>query len=484
MRRIKRVKVIVTMLLLLGLVAGLSARSALAESTIAPSLVLSQLKITSSNGQFVTLYNTTDTVLDMSKYQLEYFNSYDLTKATSSRLIALSGSLPPHGYYMVNDSLMTLCYQLVINSISLGLSSTAGLVEILAISQTNPGGNATTIVQDYVGWSKTTISGAQTLPTNTNGFLLRQPVDKQNNPNIIVPGAGTWLSVQPEASNQCNLVSTASPITKIVNSVTMLLPTIQPPVVFLPALVNEISNAAMNSGLITPQVNEVLPNPSGSGNDSTDEFIEIYNPNLVAFNLEGYGLQTGTTSHHSYIFPAGSSLAPQSFTAYYSAKTGLSLSNSAGQVKLLDPSGNSISVSDVYGVAKDGQSWVFANGKWSWTNVISPGGINIISSQTSTMASVTIPTSSLVVSNAVASNSKTTPQSQPASIVKTVPKAVSSTPIHNWTLALVASAALLYGAYDYRADLGNRIYKFRKYLRNRQADWSKLSWRRSRRTDQ
>jgi len=66
-----------------------------ADTANAPSLVISQLKITSSNGQFITLYNASTTTLDMSKYQLEYFNSYDLTKAGSSRLIALSGMLPP-----------------------------------------------------------------------------------------------------------------------------------------------------------------------------------------------------------------------------------------------------------------------------------------------------------------------------------------------------------------------------------------------------
>lgn len=62
-----------------------------------PSLVISQAKITSSNGQFVTLYNSTDNPLDASNFQLEYFNNYDLDKATSSRVIGLSGTLPPHG---------------------------------------------------------------------------------------------------------------------------------------------------------------------------------------------------------------------------------------------------------------------------------------------------------------------------------------------------------------------------------------------------
>src|SRR5689334_2381732 len=99
MRRSQRLlsAIVVTGLLML---AG-QELPVMAETADAPSLVISQLKITSSNGQFVTLYNTTDSALDMSRYQLEYFNNFDLAKSTSSRLIALSGTVPPHGYFMV-----------------------------------------------------------------------------------------------------------------------------------------------------------------------------------------------------------------------------------------------------------------------------------------------------------------------------------------------------------------------------------------------
>jgi predicted extracellular nuclease len=140
MRQIQRAKMVGTAVFLLTsllMVGGSSLAGA--ETSGAPSLVISQLKITSSNGQFVTLYNASSLTLDMSKYQLEYFNSYDLTKATSSRLIALTGSLPPHSYYMINDSTMALCYQLTVDSVSLGFSSTAGLVEVLSFTQNSPG---------------------------------------------------------------------------------------------------------------------------------------------------------------------------------------------------------------------------------------------------------------------------------------------------------------------------------------------------------
>src|SRR5665213_2969705 len=184
----------------ISLAVGSSA-PARADTANAPSLVVSQLKITSSNGQFITLYNSSNTAVDMSKYQLEYFNNYDLAKATSSKLISLSGIVPPHGYFMVNDSSLMLCYQLTVDSVSLGLSSTAGLVEALAFNQSSPGGSVIPVLQDYVGWSKTAAAGAQTLPANTDAFLQRQPVDSRNNPSIGSPGVDSWLSVQPDSTN-------------------------------------------------------------------------------------------------------------------------------------------------------------------------------------------------------------------------------------------------------------------------------------------
>jgi hypothetical protein len=445
-----------------------------ADTANAPSLTISQLKITSSNGQFITLYNATNTALDMSKYQLEYFNSYDLGKATSSKLIALSGIVPPHGYFMVNDDSLLLCYRLTVDSVSLGLSSTAGLVEVLAFSQSNPGGSVTPVLQDYVGWSKTSTSGAQTLPSSTSAFLQRLPVDGSSNPLVGAPGAGSWQSVQPDSNNACNLVGAGSGNAGAVQiGLNQLLPSTEPPATILElaggssAAPAAATMPAADIGLMAPSVTEILPNPSGTGNDSTDEFIELYNPNPASFDLSGFSLQSGTTSLHTYTFPAGASLPPQSFTAFYSAATGLSLSNSSGQVKLLDPFAGSISATDVYGTASDGQTWALAKGKWYWTTTATPGKANVIN-QPAPKKKSSAKTAASKSKAAKAAKGKV--KAAKTSVAGSRPDAATTSPIHLWTLALVAALALLYGAYEYRADLANRIYQFRQYLGDRHAD--------------
>ncbi len=486
MRRIKTILQTGTAVILVASSVAVGLPLPVRAVANAPSLVISQLKITSSNGQFITLYNSTDTALDMSKYQLEYFNSYDPDKATSSRLIGLTGIVPPHGYFMVNDSALLLCYRLTVDSVSLRLSSTAGLVEVLYFGQSNPGGAVTPVLQDFVGWSKTAAAGAQTVPSATEAFLQRQPADAQNNPTVNTPGSGNWQTVQPAGGDACQLVGGPNNSAIVQTGSSQLLPPTEPPATIVSLDGNSAAGTGTavlppaDTGLMAPAITEILPNPAGTGNDSTDEFIELYNPNSVSFDLSGFSLQVGTTTLHDYTFPADSSLPPQSFTAFYSAATGLSLSNSGGQAKLLDPSGNSISATGIYSSAKDGQAWALANGKWYWTTKLTPAAANVIDQP---VASNKPSAKAATASAAKGKSTKfTTAKAKTAKTIKKTAKkktaagqpassnVASTTPIHPWMLALVAGLALLYGAYEYRADLANRIYQFKGYFRARRED--------------
>ncbi|MDB5170683.1 MAG: hypothetical protein JWO35_377 [Candidatus Saccharibacteria bacterium] len=468
-----------TAFVLCGLVVAGRPILVQADTAATPSLVVSQLKITSSEGQFVTLFNTTNTTLDMSKYQLEYFNNSDLSKATSSRLIALSGIVPPHSYYMVNDSALLLCYKLTINSVSLGFSSTAGLVQVLALQQSSPGGAVGSILQDYVGWSKTAAAGAQTLPSNTSAFLQRQPLDAANNPLVTSAGSGSWLQVQRSSSDPCSLVTGSAAPVPVQTGLSLLLPSSEPPatIVSLGDLESEASVAtptgvlpASDIGLMAPQVTELLPNPDGTGNDATDEYIELFNPNSVSFDLTGFALQSGVTSLRSYVFPTGTILPPKAFVAFYAETTNLSLSNTSGQVKLLDPFGNAIATTNAYASAKDGQSWALANGKWYWSTSPTAGTANVIKQPVSKKAKTASAKSKTTSSAAKVKGAKTSKPVKTTALAGSIHEEPTKTPIHPRVLALIAGLALLYGAYEYRADMANRIYQFRRYLSARRAN--------------
>src|SRR6266576_4581319 len=197
---------IVMFLMLLSTLIWWTGGSRLAKSaTTGSQIIIAQLKITSSNGQFITLYNNTASAIDLSTIQLQYFNNFDLLKATSGKLISLTGKVPPHGYAVVDDGPIQACYQMTVNSVSLGLSSTAGFVQVSHFfSNTSP--QVVSILDDYVGWSKTAAAGAQTLPASTSAFLQRKALDgSQNYASIVMPGSGSWTQVsQPDGSSPCD----------------------------------------------------------------------------------------------------------------------------------------------------------------------------------------------------------------------------------------------------------------------------------------
>jgi hypothetical protein len=220
---------------------------------------------------------------------------------------------------------------------------------------------------------------------------------------------------------------------------------------------------AADIGLMAPQITELLPNPDGTGNDAEDEFIELYNPNPKPFDLTGFKLQVGLTTLRFYTLPAGTMLAPGSFTAFYAADTKLSLSNSGSQVKLLDPFDNSISATDIYATAKDGQGWALAKGKWYWTTKLTPKAANIIQLPPAKKAAAKKAPAKKTATGTAVKPAKTS-QGAGQTLAGSFTDVLPTTPIHAWVLALVAGLALLYGLYEYRADLANRLYRLRRHF--------------------
>lgn len=447
----------------------------------APVPTLSQFKVTSSDGQFFTVYNpsTTDAI-NLNGYELEYFNNYDVTKATSSKIIGLNGVLAPGASYVLSDGAMTICYQLTVNAVSLGFSTTSGFVELLQVPANNTAGTLVVPnVVDYVGWSKSTSKSIDTLTV----FPSSQSMLVVSGTSVtwlrITPGqgggAGAWQAVQPDPSDACGLqtvvaVNGAGTAQTVLNPGNQLGVGQAPPatIVSLASSASAVSAPTLPSsdvGLNAPQVTELLPNPSGTGNDGTDEFIELYNPNTTPFDLSGFTLQTGATTKHNYTFPAGTNLAAQSFTAFYSSVTGLRLSNTSGQVALLDPFGNLLSHSGAYGAAKDGQAWALANGTWYFTSQPTPNAANVVK-QITTASKTSGKTTSTKGNTAVKGAATTTGSSADSA------KTAAQVSTHPYILAAVAALAVGYGVYEYRNDIANRYHQLRADRANRRKNRS------------
>lgn len=419
------------------------------SQSVAPQIIIAQIKVSSSAGQFITLYNNSDKILDLSTIQLQYFNNYDLLKATSGKLISLSGKVPAGGYAVVDDGPIQACYQMTVNSVSLGLSSTAGLVQVSHfLGATSP--QVVSILDDYVGWSKTATVGAEQLPSSDSFLQRHAPDGSRKYANISIPGSGDWEAVrQPDGSVPCAASSAA------VASGGGLLGTSSAPIPYTVIAGAQIiaTIPATDAGLAAPRISEVLPNPAPPHTDADDEFIELYNPNPKAFDLSGFTIQVGTTTLHKYTFPSGTTIGPKKFLAFYSSDTGLSLSNSESRVAILDPGGNLLEKTDEYSSAKDGYTWVNAGGLWQWTTKPTPGAANVVLAPPAPKASATsaagIVEGAHTLSGSVASYNGANQN--------------NTARVHPLVLAGIGSAALLYALYEYRHDMANQLYKFRRH---------------------
>src|SRR5690606_4381466 len=117
-----------------------------------------------------------------------------------------------------------------------------------------------------------------------------------------------------------------------------------------------------------------------------------------------------------------------------------------------------------YASAKDGQAWALNNGSWVWTLAPSPGQMNTLT-QTAAAGSSTKTTAAVLgITNTTsgAASSVVASTANPAQLD-------DAAPLHPGVLAGVGLAAVGYAVYEYRHDMANRLFQFRRYLRNRRA---------------
>jgi hypothetical protein len=118
-------------------------------------------------------------------------------------------------------------------------------------------------------------------------------------------------------------------------------------------------------------INEFLPNPVGD--DSTTEWIELYNAGSVDVPLDGWVLSDvyGTVKNFSL---SGKTITAGGYLVLYRSETMISLNNDTEQVKLVDPAGN-VELSAIVNNAVEGKSYALINGSWSVSDP-TPGAAN------------------------------------------------------------------------------------------------------------
>jgi len=442
------------MAILLGMCLILSVPMAVraVEPTTTNSLVFRQVKVTGD--EFVVLQNTGETDINLGEFWLGYSSSDTATNIVPTQQLP-AVTLAAGGVILLNNGSTETCdASLVTNLVFSSLSDTKGMLVLRHLVNDGTVSSFTTI--DSVSWGKLTtdtvqIANEAKLPVGSNAVWYK---DDLSNPKIWRLGdfkscTLTFITIinlpPPDELAISWLQSSASPPSIVENVVTVSLSG----TAYIPAA---------DIGLKALQLSEILPD---------DEFIELYNPNTVSFELSGFQLQimsTTSSTTHTYTFPGGTTIAPLAFKAFRSEETHLSLSNSGGQVWLVDPLGRTVTQSDPYADAKDGQTWVLANGLWQWTLQATPGATNKISAPAATGSTKTATVNGKSVT---AVKGATTAAAASNSQLTTAQTVAGVTPVHPLMLVVVVLAALLYGAYEYRVDMANRLHQYRRYRASR-----------------
>lgn len=123
------------------------------------------------------------------------------------------------------------------------------------------------------------------------------------------------------------------------------------------------------------KITELLPN--ALGNDDGNEFIEIYNPNDNDVSLLNYIFYLSSDYGHFYSFPADAHIEPHSYLSFTNDDVHFTLTNSDGLSLRLMSLGQIVDETPVYYKPGEGLSWALIDGKWQYTNQLTPGGPNL-----------------------------------------------------------------------------------------------------------
>lgn len=461
--------------IILTLVVPASGSAVVTENSAATikDVLIVELQIRSgsnlnaANEEFIELYNSSDQTLDVSSWQLEYKSATGSSWNVKATLNGMIG--PKKRYLLASDGYLT---NLATTSFNPGLSDSAGHVRL--VNPDDSGLNK--IVRDLVGWGSTAnaAEGGSPAPSPGGGRSLKRLldsdgyfIDTDNNQSDFEvsdqpsPETDPLVVIEPDRSDPNETVPL--PDSGADNPVNEQQP-------------DEVSEQLPDGATVSLkplQITELMPNPAPPAKDESDEFIELLNPSNEPIDLAGYKLQAGSNFSYSYTFKEGL-MDPGAYRAFYITETDVILANSTGKVRLIDPNGQVVSETDVYEDADDGAAWVYMGGNWQWSTTPTPGTENVLTAHVvqakSTKASTTAKKSTAKAKTASSKAPKSSKSKNTAAdrVSYQSPAAVSQvTPLHPSVLAVVAGLALVYGAYEYRQDMANRIYQFKRYRAHR-----------------
>ncbi len=418
-----RVKVLLTIFLLAIAVVPVRVFASASDVVISEISMGSE---ESASSEFVELYNNSNASIDMSDWGV-YYKSATGKTWTKRASIASASILAPHSFHLISTEAGASTH------LTSGMAQSGGVIQIR---------NSTSGVIDQVGWGS---------------------ADTSNGIASVVAQAGESLYRQYD-QNALNMVDTGDNFSDFyiaANSTPGGIPVVE----------TEEPQPSANYPKIS--ISELYPNPTAGQSESSDEFIELYNPNSFDVDLSGWLLKDA--SDNTYIIKAKTILA-SGYISIMSDESHLSLNNSGDAIRLISPSSQLIDETADYGESIEGLSWALVDDTWNWTVAPTPNTTN----------------SAVYVINVAKAAGTSTASTKKAAVKKvstTKPKAATAkkiagakvasanngkTGVDNasspqsalanlwpWLLITLGIGTIGYGIYEYRPEITTAYYKLK-----------------------
>lgn len=436
--------------------------------------------IKSASAEFIEIYNPNLTSIDLSGFKIQYKSASGSSWSTKASLSKVIG---PRSRALIATSHLQLDQALELGS---GLAGSGGHVQLIEASDT-------ITKHDLVGWGSAQATMVAAAPAPEAGQSLKRAVNEDgyfintddNSSDFIVsdipsPFSDPLLEVEDEevlgdnnneSDNQDETPDPQLPEEPEENEDNQEVPN---PI--------EPEQPDRDSGPETTdppktyhklELSELFPDPDSPLSDSEDEFIEIFNPNNFAVELEGYKIQAGTDWRYSHTFN-DEKITAKSYRYVTSGDSSLTLSNSGSQVRIIDPNSKQLSAIS-YVDAQTGLSLSNIGGQWQWTNQVTPGSKNKSAladnqeegdSGSGSTSDSSEDESEVIDIPLVAGISDNSDSDDESRAEYEEPPIQAPESLNNSALVGVGGLAVLYVGYEYRHDIGNRIQQLRSNFRH------------------
>lgn len=195
---------------------------------------------------------------------------------------------------------------------------------------------------------------------------------------------GTWLTTTTPTPREANRFPEPEPVAEQTQEETTTTaapqqdtepsePTVEAAQSAQATVVPVVTPAQPVSTTLTLRLSELYPKTTG--NDVTEEFIELINDGLNPVDLQGWSIEDASGKRFR---STSTNIAPGSFVTLPRSLTSIALNNTGDTVRLVAPDG-SIVDEQSYDTSKRGEAFARIDGTWTWTTTPTPDEPNHLS---------------------------------------------------------------------------------------------------------